>query len=111
MFGELQVDFASAYLDATARMSADEHALFQSTTEADLSLGNACLEVEHELRRREWDALEVLLAAIPPGGDLESIYELPAAQALPALRRRRYAAGCERRQRSRERAGTAKAGA
>jgi hypothetical protein len=86
MFGVVHTDFASAYEDAAGRMSGGEHALFQSTTAADLELSNACLDVEAALRRREWAALESLLAAIPTGGDLDSVFELPAVEALGALR-------------------------
>lgn len=86
MFGEMQTDFASAYRDAAAHLSGGDHALFQSITAADAGLANACLEIAAEQRRREWDEVETLLTAIPSGGDLESIYDLPAAQALPALR-------------------------
>jgi hypothetical protein len=86
MFGELQTDFAGAYRDAAPRMSAGDHALFQTTTAADTGLANACLEIASEQRRREWAGLETLLSCLPLGGDLESVYELPAAQALPALR-------------------------
>ena len=52
----------------------------------DRLLAHACLDAERDLRRREWGAMEALLAAIPPGGVLEDVYELPVAQALPALR-------------------------
>lgn len=86
MFGELQTDFASAYRDAAPRMSAGDHALFQSITAVDVGLANACLEVAAEQRRREWGGLERLLADIPPGGAIDSIYDLPAEQALPVMR-------------------------
>lgn len=52
----------------------------------DRDLAETCLEAERDLRRREWDAIELLLAAIPLGGGLEEIYELPAYRALPAIR-------------------------
>jgi hypothetical protein len=85
MFGQVHADFGTMYEDAAHRMSGGEHALFQSTTADDLGLSNACLELEYALRRREWVGLERLLAAIPPGGAIDDIYALPAAQALRAL--------------------------
>lgn len=86
MFGHVHTEFGDMYDDAAARMSGSELALFQTTSADDLELSNACLEIEYAMRRREWGGLETLLAAIPPGGDLDSIYDLPADRALPALR-------------------------
>jgi hypothetical protein len=86
IFGEMQTDFATAYNDAARHMTQNEHSLFQSASAADLLLGNACLEIAADLRRREWKGLEALLSAIPPGGDIETIFDLPAEDALPALR-------------------------
>jgi hypothetical protein len=37
------------------------------------------------MRRREWEAVGLFLAAIPPGGNITDVYDLPADQALPAL--------------------------
>ena len=85
MFGELHAEFGVMYDDAVPRLSRGEHALFQSTTADDLALSNACLDLEYALRLREWGALETLLAALPPGGALADVYDLPAEQALPAL--------------------------
>jgi hypothetical protein len=86
MFGQLHAEFDAMYADAAPRMSPSDHALFQSTNADDLALGNACLEIEYALRRRGWAALERLLAAIPPGGDIDSIYDLAAEQAIAAIK-------------------------
>ncbi len=60
-------------------------ALARTTTSLDRALAQACLDLDRDMRRREWEGLEALLAAIPPGGDLGDIYDLPADKALPAL--------------------------
>jgi hypothetical protein len=93
ILGVVHADFAGAYTDAAFRMTGSEHALFQTTTSDDLALGKACLEIEAGIRRRQWAALESLLGAIPPGGDLSSIYEPLPEQSLTALQRLRLAAG------------------
>ncbi len=59
--------------------------LFQTCSSDDRRLAESCLQAERDLRRREWGAVEAVLGAIPPGGSIEDIYNLPAAQALPAL--------------------------
>jgi hypothetical protein len=86
MFGALHAEFGVMYDDAVQRLSRGEHALFQSTTADDLALGSACLDLEYALRRRQWGALETLLGALPLGGSIEDMYDLPAEQAIPALR-------------------------
>jgi hypothetical protein len=50
-----------------------------------LLLARSCVDAERDLRDQEWAALERLLAAIPLGGNLESIFDLPASQAVDAL--------------------------
>ncbi|HEX4436689.1 MAG TPA: hypothetical protein VH061_07825 [Solirubrobacteraceae bacterium] len=50
-----------------------------------LMLARSCVDAERDLRDEEWDALERLLGAIPPGGNLDDIFELPAKQAVDAL--------------------------
>jgi hypothetical protein len=60
--------------------------LFQTCSQEDRQLAETCLQAERDLRRQEWGAVEALLGAIPPGGNIDSIYELPAEHALPALR-------------------------
>ncbi|MCW3057871.1 MAG: hypothetical protein JWO21_1840 [Solirubrobacterales bacterium] len=59
--------------------------LARTCSREDRLLARACLAAERDFRRREWAGVEVLLAAIPPGGSLGDIYDLPAEQALPAL--------------------------
>jgi hypothetical protein len=61
-------------------------ALARTLSSRDRALAQACLDVERGMRRREWVALEALLPAIPPGGEICDIYDLPADQAVPALR-------------------------
>lgn len=51
----------------------------------DVLLINAILEAEHELRRRQWAALEALLPLIPPGGDESEVVYLPRPLALRAV--------------------------
>lgn len=77
---------AGMYPEAALLLPVEDVGLFQTGSTEDRSLALSCLAVERDLRRREWGAVEALLAAIPPGGDLENIYHLPAVQALPALR-------------------------
>jgi hypothetical protein len=60
--------------------------LFRTGSVEDRMLAESCLEAERDLRRREWEAVEVLIAATPPGGMVEDVCELPADRALPALR-------------------------
>jgi hypothetical protein len=60
--------------------------LYDTASQEDRLLAEACLEAERDLRRREWAALEVLLASIPLGGSVEDIYDLSADRALPAIR-------------------------
>jgi hypothetical protein len=60
--------------------------LYRTASQEDKLLAEACLDAERDLRRREWGAVEALLGALPPGGSIEDIYDLPAEQALPALR-------------------------
>lgn len=61
-------------------------ALARTLSSRDRALAQACLDLERDMRRREWEGLEGVLGAIPPGGDVSDIYDLPAAQAIPALR-------------------------
>ena len=77
---------AGLYPETRPAVSHHDASLFQTCSTEDRLLAQACLDAQHDQRRREWEALEVLLAAIPPGGVLENVYELPAKQALPALR-------------------------
>jgi hypothetical protein len=80
-------DFAAGvYREPQPFVPAHDAALFQTASEEDRLLAEACLAAERDLRRREWSAVETLLAAIPPGGNLEDVYGLPAAEALQALR-------------------------
>jgi hypothetical protein len=80
-------DFATGYYPETsAHFGPVTQALFKTSTADDLALARACLDAERDLRRREWGALESLLGAIPPGGDLESIFDLRTDESLAALR-------------------------
>lgn len=74
-------DFAAGlYQEPQPFIPAHDAALFQTASDEDRLLAETCLAAERDLRRREWSAVEALLAAIPPGGDLEDVYGLPAAQ-------------------------------
>jgi hypothetical protein len=77
---------AGLYREARPLVSRHDTWLFQTCSADDQLLALACLDAERDMRRREWAALETLLAAIPPGGDLWDIYNLPEPQMLPALR-------------------------
>lgn len=86
MFGQLHgPTFEEMCADSARRMSAGEFALFQSTDREDLGLSNECLAIEYDMRRREWEALEELLGAIPRGGNLDDIFDLPVPEQLDAL--------------------------
>jgi hypothetical protein len=61
------------------------HALVATATAEDIYLARACLDAERYIRRRGWEALEALLGAIPPGGNLDSIYDLPPKQSVEAI--------------------------
>lgn len=77
---------AGLYPDTRPLVSRHDAWLFHTCSADDQLLALACLDAERDMRRREWRGLEDLLAAIAPGGDLESIYEQPADVALPAIR-------------------------
>ena len=77
---------AGKYPEPAPAVPQHDVALFRTVSPEDHQLAAACLDAERSLRRREWEALEILLAALPPGGALGDVYDLPAAQALPALR-------------------------
>lgn len=50
------------------------------------ALATSLLEVEREHRKREWDALECLLACIPPGGTYDEVLFLPRPVMGKAIR-------------------------
>ncbi len=77
---------AGMYPEPAPLVPAEDVGLFQSGSAEDPLLALTCLAAEHDLRRREWGAVEALLGALPPGGSIEDVYDLPAGQALPALR-------------------------
>jgi len=77
---------AGFYPDTRPLVCASDVGLFHTSSAEDRLLAEACLDAQRDLRRREWDAVQALLGAIPPGGSIEDIYELPAERALPALR-------------------------
>jgi hypothetical protein len=61
-------------------------ALVSTASIEDLQLARACVDAERDIRRREWAGLERLLGAIPPGGDLDDIFDLPSQEQIAALR-------------------------
>jgi hypothetical protein len=77
---------AGMYPEPAPLLPVEDVGLYQTGSVEDRSLALSCLAAERDLRRREWGAVETLLAAIPPGGSIEDVYDLTAAQALPALR-------------------------
>jgi hypothetical protein len=77
---------AGKYPEPAPVVGQDDAALFRTVSVEDRLLAQTCLDAERDLRRREWGAVEALLGALPPGGGIEDIYDLPAEQALPALR-------------------------
>lgn len=84
---DLADDFAAGYYpEPQPYVGTVPQAFLKMSTSEDLDLARACLDVERDFRRRQWTALESLLGAIPPGGDLEDIYELPADECIAALR-------------------------
>jgi hypothetical protein len=79
-------DFAAGmYPEPAPAVGSHDVALFRTASPEDTLLAQACLDAERDLRRRQWDAMETLLGALPPGGSLDDVYGLPAEQALPAL--------------------------
>jgi hypothetical protein len=77
---------AGKYPDAAPLVEPEDVGLFQTGSTEDRLLAHACLDAERDLRRREWGAVEALLGALPRGGSLGDVYDLPAEQAIPALR-------------------------
>ena len=61
---------AGLYPDTRPVVSRHDASLFQTCSTEDRLLAEACLDAQRAQRRREWRALELLLAAIPPGGVL-----------------------------------------
>jgi hypothetical protein len=79
-------DFAAGmYREPAPMVGSHDVALFRTASAEDTLLAQACLDAERDLRRRQWGAMEALLGALPPGGDIEDLYDLPAQQAIPAL--------------------------
>ncbi len=77
---------AGKYPEAAPLVEPEDVGLFQTGSVEDRLLAQACLDAQRDLRRREWGAVEALLGALPPGGNLDDVYDLPAERALPALR-------------------------
>jgi hypothetical protein len=77
---------AGMYPEPAPAVGEHDVALFRTVSPEDRLLAHACLDAERDLRRREWGAMEALLGAVPPGGSLGDVYDLPAEQAIPALR-------------------------
>jgi hypothetical protein len=77
---------AGKYPEAAPVVGEGDVALFLTVSPEDRLLAQACLDAARDLRRREWGAVEALLGALPHGGGLDDVYDLPAEQALPALR-------------------------
>ncbi len=76
---------AGLYPEAAPLLPADDIALARTVSGSDRALAQACLDASRDARRREWVALEDLLGAIPPGGDLDSIFDLPVEDVFAAL--------------------------
>jgi hypothetical protein len=76
---------AGKYPEAAALLGSHDAALARTVSGSDRELALACLDAERDACRREWGGLEDLLGAIPPGGDLDSIWELPPEDAFAAL--------------------------
>lgn len=84
---EIAEDYdAGLYPEAAPILDRPDIFLFQTGSAEDRLLAQACLDAQHDLRRREWGAVEALLGALPSDGSLDDIYDLPAERALPALR-------------------------
>lgn len=82
------LDPAEAAAQGLAPLSpADLAVLAQPMTDEDLALANACLEVEADLRQRNYAAIERLLATVAgsEGNLTERVVALPQQQALRAL--------------------------
>lgn len=80
-------DFAAGmYPEPAPMVGSHDVALFRTASPEDTLLARACVDAERDLRRRQWGAMEALLGALLPGGDVEDLYDLPAHQAIPALR-------------------------
>lgn len=67
------------YVDPVAQ------AIVSMSTTEDYELARACLDAERDFRRRQWAALERLLSAIPLGGALDDIFDIPAKECVAAL--------------------------
>jgi hypothetical protein len=80
-------DYNAGKYPEAAPLLASSHdtALARTVSGSDRELALACLDVERDACRREWGGLEDLLGAIPPGGDLDSVFELPTEVAFAAL--------------------------
>lgn len=77
---------AGRYPEPRPSVSRHDSFLFQTGSVEDRVLAEACLDAQRDLLRRKWTALETLLGAIPPGGNIGDIYDLPADRALPAIK-------------------------
>jgi hypothetical protein len=77
---------AGLYAEARPLIPRHQNCLFATCSAEERQLAESVLELERSFRDSQWDGLQALLGAIPPGGDLDSIFDLPACQALPALR-------------------------
>ena len=74
-----------AHEGAASKLAVAEDVEHEEAREA-VALANACLAVECDWRRRRWQALERLLALVPPhGGELRDVVHLPGATGLRAL--------------------------
>jgi hypothetical protein len=72
----------------TGLLTPAEWDVWRQSDDADLELANACLAAAQEVRRREWEAFERLLARITPSeGDLTNrMLRLSFADFLAAVR-------------------------
>jgi hypothetical protein len=77
---------AGLYPEPRPLFAGHDLALARTLSSRDRALAQACLDLNRDMLCREWEAVGAVLAVIPPGGTISDIYDLPAGQALPALR-------------------------
>lgn len=99
MFGLVNQPPREAMAATWPLLTVEQIALFRDLTEEDISLANACLEVEAERRSLQWTALELLSARNSPSitepprtattggaGDAPPMVVVPAAVLADACR-------------------------
>jgi hypothetical protein len=83
-FGVVNEPPRDAMLATWPLLSPEARAAWQEGDDEDVHLANACLEVERELRDREWSVLQTLLSLMPP--EHMAAIEIPSAHYLMACR-------------------------